>query len=127
MTTEGSRRLGVHASHKTRFSDSSVYDEVCTLCGATDELGSFGELSKPCPAASSQVDDRHEAQAAPEQNALMLELAAQLESKVKRFDAYSIMMSTDGNPLHPSPTGTFVLYDDYVAAIAALCDTEAGK
>lgn len=28
-----------HPSHKTRFSDSSFYDEICTLCGATDAAG----------------------------------------------------------------------------------------
>jgi hypothetical protein len=34
-----------HPTHKTRYSDSSFYDEVCTLCGATDS----GELLKvPC-------------------------------------------------------------------------------
>lgn len=35
--------------HKTRFSDSSLYDEVCTLCGATDANG-MAELNRPCPA-----------------------------------------------------------------------------
>jgi hypothetical protein len=37
--------------HKTRFSDSSVYDEVCTLCGATDARGD-DRLDKPCPNAA---------------------------------------------------------------------------
>ena len=32
--------------HVTRFSDSSLYDEVCINCGATDTGGS---LDKPCP------------------------------------------------------------------------------
>ena len=33
--------------HVTRFSDSSLYDEVCNLCGATDATG---KLDLPCPA-----------------------------------------------------------------------------
>ena len=36
-----------HPTHKTRFSDSSFYDEVCTLCGKTDSNG-MEELDKPC-------------------------------------------------------------------------------
>lgn len=39
-----------HPSHKTRFSDSSFYDEVCVNCGATDRVpGGWGDLAKPCP------------------------------------------------------------------------------
>ena len=38
-----------HPSHKTRFSLSSSYDEVCELCGATDGLGTWGKLAEPCP------------------------------------------------------------------------------
>lgn len=41
---------GVHASHKTRISDASSFDEICTLCGATDTRGST-ELQEPCPQA----------------------------------------------------------------------------
>lgn len=36
------------SSHQTRFSDSSLYDEVCTLCGATDAPGDY-RLSWCCP------------------------------------------------------------------------------
>src|SRR3546814_7325993 len=36
----------------TRFSDSSLYDEGCTRCGATDGWGDK-RLNQPCPAASS--------------------------------------------------------------------------
>jgi hypothetical protein len=39
-----------HPSHATRYSDSSLYDEVCTLCGKTDAHG-MDELDKPCGAA----------------------------------------------------------------------------
>jgi hypothetical protein len=39
----------LHPSHKTRVSDASSFDEVCIYCGATDELGSWGNLAKPCP------------------------------------------------------------------------------
>src|SRR5579872_5284053 len=35
-----------HPSHKTRMSDSSLYDEVCTLCGATDNCP---RLEQVCP------------------------------------------------------------------------------
>lgn len=50
---------GKHPSHKTRFSwDASTYDEVCVLCGATDQVpGGWGDLAKPCPAAR---DERNE-------------------------------------------------------------------
>jgi hypothetical protein len=44
-----------HPSHKTRFSDSSLYDEVCTLCGVTDYNG-MAKLDAPCknaPAATT--------------------------------------------------------------------------
>ncbi len=36
-----------HPSHKTRFSDASSFDEICTECGATDRAGS-DKLKKPC-------------------------------------------------------------------------------
>lgn len=39
-----------HASHTTRYSDSSYYDEVCTRCGSTDAPA--GGLNKPCPKAA---------------------------------------------------------------------------
>jgi hypothetical protein len=40
-----------HPTHKTRFSDSSLYDEVCTLCGYTDA----GEMLKvPCEKIAPQ-------------------------------------------------------------------------
>jgi hypothetical protein len=28
--------------------DASSYDEICINCGATDELGGWGNLAKPC-------------------------------------------------------------------------------
>lgn len=37
-----------HHTHQTRFSDSSLYDIRCVLCGATDERGSSA-LDRPCP------------------------------------------------------------------------------
>lgn len=43
---------GLHPSHVTRSSDSSLYDERCTLCGATDHVpGGWGRLALPCPVA----------------------------------------------------------------------------
>jgi ketol-acid reductoisomerase len=59
MTSEQGRRVAefnavkvgaealTHETHKTRYSDSSVYDEICTVCGATDARG-FDALNKPC-------------------------------------------------------------------------------
>lgn len=45
---------GPHPSHNTRFSDSSMYDEVCTLCGATDVTGGgWGRLAFPCTEVKS--------------------------------------------------------------------------
>jgi hypothetical protein len=38
--------------HVTRYSDSSLYDEVCVNCGATD---TSGKLDQPCPAAPAIV------------------------------------------------------------------------
>lgn len=34
--------------HRTRFSDSSYFDEVCIMCGATDGFGD-NRLNRPCP------------------------------------------------------------------------------
>lgn len=42
--------------HFTRFSDSSLYDEVCTNCGATD---TSGKLNQPCPNAPVAVVPDH--------------------------------------------------------------------
>lgn len=40
----------LHPSHNIRISmDASSYDEICKDCGATDTLGSWGNLTKPCP------------------------------------------------------------------------------
>lgn len=43
--------MSVHPSHKTRFSmDSSVFDEICVNCGATDSAFlSNDPLAEPCP------------------------------------------------------------------------------
>ena len=42
-----------HSSHKTRMSiDSSLYDEVCTVCGATDAPGDL-RLTHKCPGLTS--------------------------------------------------------------------------
>lgn len=44
-----SEGLANYASHTTRSSDSSLYDEVCTVCGAKDYAGGKDELSeRPC-------------------------------------------------------------------------------
>ena len=45
--------------HITRLSmDSSLYDEICVLCGASDGLGD-NRLNKPCPITDPKmIDDR---------------------------------------------------------------------
>ncbi|MCK5608211.1 hypothetical protein KAR91_40390 [Candidatus Pacearchaeota archaeon] len=43
------------SSHTTRFSDSSLYDYICTKCGATDAAGD-DRLHSRCP--NSQMDIR---------------------------------------------------------------------
>lgn len=48
--------MKVHASHKTRMSDASTFDEICEACGATDTRGS-GKLHLPCPAGPDQYDE----------------------------------------------------------------------
>lgn len=40
------------SKHRTRLSDSSLYDEVCLDCGATDARGD-DRLDRPCPAKKS--------------------------------------------------------------------------
>jgi len=49
--------MSFHPSHVTRYSDSSFYDEICIHCGATDRLGSWGELAKPCPVKKELKSD----------------------------------------------------------------------
>ncbi len=44
------QELENYNTHKTRASDASSYDEVCTCCGATDISGNgWGKLTQPCP------------------------------------------------------------------------------
>ncbi len=38
----------VHPTHETRFSDASSFDEVCMLCGKTNQVpGGPGDLQYP--------------------------------------------------------------------------------
>ena len=48
--------MGIHPTHRTRFSwDASTYDEICELCGATDQVpGGFGQLKFACPASEEK-------------------------------------------------------------------------
>ena len=42
-------RVGTHRTHKMRYSDSSVYDEVCERCGQADPaLWTNPKLEEPC-------------------------------------------------------------------------------
>lgn len=52
---------GKHPSHDTRFSMSSLYDEVCVNCGATDLTGGgWGKLAEPCPKAKKKEEKMSE-------------------------------------------------------------------
>ena len=43
------------ATHRPRYSDSSLYDEICTDCGAKDFAIGGDELSeRPCPVATKK-------------------------------------------------------------------------
>lgn len=44
--------------HRTRFSDSSMYDEKCVLCGGTDGAGD-NSLRYPCPKATDADERAH--------------------------------------------------------------------
>jgi len=49
------QRAANYLTHKGRYSDSSLYDEVCTRCGARDFVMGPDELSeRPCPQADTQ-------------------------------------------------------------------------
>lgn len=48
----------LHPSHKTRISDASSFDEICTVCGATDRAGGgWGALALPCSGADTPNPD----------------------------------------------------------------------
>lgn len=43
---------GWHASHKVRVAvKAHSHDHECEACGHTDDVATWGELEKPCPAA----------------------------------------------------------------------------
>jgi len=46
----------MHESHKTRMSDSSLYDEVCVNCGVTDTMKQGNE---PCPCPEKKSEERN--------------------------------------------------------------------
>lgn len=52
----------VHPSHITRFSDSSLYDEKCVNCGATDAYS--GTLDRPCSSPGDPYKTEEEYRAA---------------------------------------------------------------
>lgn len=54
-------RDGVHSSHKMRYSDSSLYDEICTKCGITDATTeSCRKLAEVCTAAANAIPGSEE-------------------------------------------------------------------
>jgi len=48
-----------HDSHKTRLSDSSLYDEVCIYCLGTDARNDE-RLNHPCPQAPKETPQEKE-------------------------------------------------------------------
>ena len=51
----------IHSSHRSRFSDASSFDEICELCGATDnplslrgKIPGNGNLTLPCSASDEK-------------------------------------------------------------------------
>lgn len=49
MERDQAKRRENYASHTPRYSDSSLYDEVCTTCGARDFTCGNDELGdRPC-------------------------------------------------------------------------------
>jgi hypothetical protein len=47
-----------YRTHKPRYSDSSLYDEVCTVCGAKDYTIGCDELSdRPCPGPAHKLEE----------------------------------------------------------------------
>lgn len=75
-----------HPSHKTRFSDASTFDEICELCGATDEVpGGWGKLAGPCPKAETmpkRARDHFPIQNEPSQPGLLKEIRARFNQPV---------------------------------------------
>ncbi len=61
---------GKHPSHQTRFSwDASTYDEICELCGATDQVpGGWGQLAFPCPAVKEDKAEEDKAEEPKDEN-----------------------------------------------------------
>ena len=50
------QRQANSATHKTRYSDSSLYDEVCTVCGARDWTMGPDEIGdRPCSTDDAAV------------------------------------------------------------------------
>jgi|GEM_PF-3665359 len=48
-----------HSSHKTRISDSSLYDEVCIYCLGTDARNDE-RLNRPCPQVPKEPSQEKE-------------------------------------------------------------------
>lgn len=47
--------MGIHPSHKVRFSDASTFDLICEKCGAHDNVpGDWGDLEYPCKGDSEE-------------------------------------------------------------------------
>jgi hypothetical protein len=94
--------------HTTRFSDSSLYDEVCTKCGATD---TSGQLDQPCPVSALQpitsrqllAEVRKHPNGSPEQKAAIIEYLKALDAEptetitenLKALDAEPVELITE--------------------------------
>jgi hypothetical protein len=58
-SAEHQRRMANSATHRTRYSDSSLYDEVCTVCGARDWTMGEDEIGdRPCTARETEGEPK---------------------------------------------------------------------
>lgn len=78
-----------HHSHKIRSSDSSMYDEICTICGGTD---AFSDDSLDHPCAGSNKNRLLKMQVRKVEK-----LTKELQSEVTLMEAMAASMADDYN------------------------------
>ncbi len=78
-----------HISHKTRYSDSSLYDEVCTKCGGTDNVND-DSLEFPCAGSNKK-------RLLQTQIRKVEKLTKELQSEVTLMEAMSASLANDYN------------------------------
>lgn len=98
---------GKHPSHKTRTSlDASTYDEICEVCGATDEVpGGWGKLAEPCPGPPKPWTSLTDPQPAPLRTAVgedvwLLVLKDMEERRRTGIEKYGVPVRADNGRDH---------------------------